>query len=386
MKTTICSLLILSAFVFVRCSGGKPETVSAEKKTIVAYSLSPENIYRPNCVDTALKAASAIQKAESRRLFMTGLDLLANKNDATSSIEYFKEAIYYYPDEKNYLHLFNAYLKSNQPALADSVNSTLYYRAEAGQVTFADVSFNSALIFAARKDTSGCIEYLLDAVQQGFAFKDRVTEEKLFEFLKENQSFQSLLVTHFGDDEKIKAVLFKAFLKSVPELALPYEMVSDSARVFNFDKYIDYDFALFVPGMENSRFSRDVSNEYMIVGKFRTPNGTGFIYKSYQVIADTLNPVTVNVILYDSLGAVVSQREIGCFCSPLENSGFKLTEDLRLEITTYKINWESDPIEKGYAGNKIVSKEQSGLNIYLISKENTIEESTAPQPPVASDH
>ncbi|PBQ32360.1 hypothetical protein CNR22_11455 [Sphingobacteriaceae bacterium] len=374
-------LAIALVYILSACSGEKTEVAHIEKKTAIPYALLPENIYRPDSITASLENAGLQQKAESRRLFMTGLDLLANKNDALASVEYFKEAIYYYPDEKNYLHLFKAYLKSGQLALADSTNYSLY-----GRINYDEVSFNSALVSASKKDTTACIEYLMSAAEQGFAMKDRITEEKLFEFLADNQSYQSLLVTYYGDDEKLRKKLFAAFIKETPKIRLPFSMISDSASSFNFDRYINYDFAAFIPGMESSRFSRDVSNEYMYVGTFASEGGQAVIYKSYQVIADTLNPVSVNLIVYDSLGKVISQQEIGCFCSPLESKGFTLFEDYSLEVVTYKTNWQFDPLEKGYANNKVVSKEQTNHQTYKITKENSVKETHTPAEMTAAEN
>ena len=369
------------AITLTSCSNEKSVNTEIKKKTALSYALNPINIYKIDSIELAIKNANVLQKTESRRLFMTGLDLLANKNDATASIEYFKEAIYYYPDEKNYTHLFKAYLSTNDLALADSVNNALD-----GRIDYSELSFNQALIYAARKDTVACIEQLNTAIAQGFAFNDRITNEKLFDFLKENLSFQSLLVTNFGDDEKIRKTLFTAFLKSIPKLNLPFEIKSDSAYKFNFDNYINYDFALFIPGMKNSRFSRDVSNEYMYVGTFKTESGLALIYKSYQVMADTLNPVSINLLVYDSLGKVISDKEIGCFCSPLQSKGFTIFEDLSLDVKTYKINWEFSPLENGYAKNKVVSKEEVGYNTYKITRDNLIKDIEAPKQETALEN
>jgi len=365
----LISCLFLSLILLAGCSGNKPKVSANEEKLPIPYSLAPQNVYRIDAINEALKTADAVQKAESRRMFMTGLDLLINKNEAASSVEYFKEAIYFYPDEKNYQHLFKAYLKNKTLDLADSINTVLLER-----IDYTEHIFNAALIAAAQKNADLCLNFLRDCVAQGFAFKEKITEEKLFEFLKDNQSYQSLILTHFNDDEKMRQNLFAAFMKQIPYIDLPFEIISDSAKSFNFDRYINYDFALFVPGMEDSRFSRDVSNEYMYVGKFKCESGQALIYKSYSVIADTLNPVSVNLVVYDSNGTVKSNQEIACFCSALESKGFKIWQDMSFEVSTFKTNWEFDPLEKGYAGNKILSREKSAHNTYKIGSDNIIQE------------
>lgn len=356
-------ILLISA-----CSNEKPANVVAVKNaTKLSYALNPLNVFRTDSITKALGTASENQKTESRKLFMTGLDLLANKNNAAASIEYFREAIYYYPDEKNYKYLFEAYLKNNSFALADSINNALY-----GLIEDSESLFNAALVSAAKHDTILCLDELRGAIEAGFIYKDRIVNEKLFSFLENNLSFQAIQVTYFGNDAKLAKILFKAFTNSFPDLDLPYEMKQDSAKNFSFDKYINYDFAAFVPGLKEGRFSRDVSSEYMSLGKFKTDNGIAVLYKSFEMIADTLNPVATNIIVYDTLGHIISSDKIGCFCSPLQTMGFVVNKDLTIDIKTYKISWEFDPLEKGYARNKVVSAEPVESRSFLISRDNTL--------------
>lgn len=371
MKKVIYASFVamLVTVFFVTCSNEEPKKVTSKKNAKLKYALNPDSIYRQASIQKALQLSTDLQKRESRKHFMNGLDLLVNKSNPKGSIEFFKEAIFYYPDEKNYSHLFEAYLRNNDLALADSVNASLE-----GRINYSETSFNRALIAAAKKDAGLCVGELEVAIQEGFAFKDRVVNEKLFEFLKDNQSYQSLLITYFGNDEKIRRTLFAAFLKTFPDLNLPFEIINDSARSFNYDQYINYDFAMFVPGMEDGRFSRDVSSEYMYVGKFKVENGTAAIYKSQQVMADTLNPVYTSLVVYDTTGTIISNEIISCYCSPLESKACVINKDFSIDIKAYKTKWEIDPIEKGYAGNKIVSVEESDKFKYILGKDNKLEE------------
>jgi hypothetical protein len=366
----IYPLLVIFTLVFCSCSNEKPAKVSAHKKDKkVVYALAPDSIYRPTAIEKALASATPLQKAESRKLFMNGLDLLANKNNPKASIEFFKEAIFYYPDEKSYLHLFEAYIKNGEADPADSINTLIQDKIE-----YTEATFNRALVAALRKDESSCVGELSQALMEGFPFKDRVTNEPLFDFLKENQSFQSLIVTYFGNDEKMRKNLFKSFIASFPEIHLPYTMPVDSVKKFNYDQYINYDFAMFIPGMEDGRFSRDVSREFMMVGRFNTENGVALLYKDYEVIADTLNPVDLNILLFDTAGVMISNQSIACFCSPLESRGFVINKDKSIDITTYSTKWETDPLEKGYAGNKIVSVDAVESQRLQVTRENKLQE------------
>lgn len=366
----IYPLLALCLFILASCSNEKPAKVSAHKKQKkVPYALVPDSIYRPVAIEKALAAATPTQKAESRKLFMNGLDLLANKNNPKASIEFFKEAIFYYPDEKSYSHLLEAYIKNGDADPADSVNTLIQ-----DKIDYAESIFNRALIAGLRKDENACVGELSEALMQGFAFKDRIVNEPIFDFLKDNRTYQSLVVTYLGNDDKIRRNLFNAFVKAFPDLKLPYAMPVDSVKTFNYDSYINYDFAMFIPGMEDGRFSRDVSREFMMVGKFKTESGVALLYKDYEMIADTLNPVDLNIIIYDTAGVMISNQSIACFCSPLESRGVVINKDKSIDITTYSTKWETDPLEKGYAGNKIVSTEAVESQKLQIRADNKLQE------------
>jgi len=364
---------------FISCSSDKP-VHTEEKEHKVAYALRAESIYNNDSIGAALARATFEQRTESRRYFMNGLALFANKGDAAASIEYFKEAICYYPDEKSYTFLIQACLRSNQVAMADTLIGTLF-----GRVDHGEVMFYTALVSAAKKDTIDCLGSLEEAAQAGFIFKDRIVDEPLFDFLRETQSYSAFMVSYFSDDTKTKHRLFRAFAASFPDLDLPFEMSVDSAKSdkWNEARSISYDFSAFVPGMDEGRFSRDVSNYYLSVGKFRMPEGVAFIYKKCEMIADTLNPVTTLVMTYDTLGNKISEQAIACFCSPLESRSCVIGKDYSIEVKSFKMNWEYDPLEKGYAGNRVVSVEEKEKWCYRIFN-NKLAESEKKADEVAS--
>lgn len=364
--------VLFAVFVFSYCSSEKPTQIKQEKKINIPYVLNPESIYLPDSILLATEKATSAQKSESRKLFMQGLDLLVNKNNPAASIEFFKESILYYPDEKNYMYLFKAYVNTSDVNNAESVNQILEKLIEDWKIDYFELSYNRALISAVDKDTNACIGNLSEAVMEGFMFKDRITNEKLFSFMSDYLPFQSFVASNFGSDEKLNRLLFKAFLKVYPDLNLPYAINYDSVGYFDYDKYIDYNFAVLIPGMNDDRFSRDVTNEYMYVGKTKLEGGYAFIYKSYMTIADTLNPVKTYVVTYDTAGKMIENELIGCFCSPSESKAFVINKDLSITIIDYKTNWQFDPLEKGYAGNSITSTDEEKKTLITIDKSGVL--------------
>lgn len=115
------------------------------------------------------------------------------------------------------------------------------------------------------------------------------------------------------------------------------------------------------------------TNEYMYVGKIKLENNfQALIYKTYLAIADTLNPVKTFVITYDSLGNVVDNEMIGCFCSPTNSQAYTILPDYTIETTSYNYKWKYDPLEKGFAGNQIESSEIEKPKQIQVAKDGII--------------
>ena len=129
--------------------------------------------------------------------------------------------------------------------------------------------------------------------------------------------------------------------------------------------------------MEDGRFSRDVTNEYQYVGKINLDNQSyALIYKTYFAIADTLNPLKTYVITYDSVGTVIDNEMIGCFCSPSNSQSYTVSADKTIETTSYNYKWKNDPIEKGYAGNQIESFETNKPSVIQLEVSGKINRET----------
>ncbi len=361
----LIAVSLISVLTF--CKGEKEATSDDLKNSLVNMRLSENLIFNEDSAMFANKVASDLQIIEGKKYFLRGMDLLVNKQKAQESIPLFRDAIRYYPDGRMYFFLAKAYIEINdaENALyANDLASKFDYE------QFDDLYFNDALIYAIKKDTSKCYNNLAGAVGFGFLNKNKIVNEKRFDFMRDDPRFVALMVNTFNDDEKLKALLFKNYLKMLPDLNLPYAEPIDSVATHDFNKYIDYDYATFIPGMEDGRFARDVTNEYLFVGKMKLEeNHFAVIYKSYLAIADTLNPIKTFVITYDSLGNTIDNEMIGCYCSPTSSQSYKVKEDRIIETTAYTYKWKNEPLEKGYAGNQIVSFEvDKPKQIQLIEK------------------
>lgn len=353
MKYIYGGILIILISVLTFCSSGKETVNETAQNRYIPKRLSESAIFIKDSIEYARLVSSSLQIDESRKCFLKGMDFLINKNKPEESVGLFKEAIMYFPDERYFFYLTKAFISLNNAELATIANVMC---SEYNYQPYYEVAFNDALISAIKKDTSLCLDNLNAAIYEGFLNKDKILNEKLFDFIRDDARYVSMIVNTFNDDEKLKALLFKSYLKMLPELTLPFLEPVDSVANHSNDKYINYDYAVFIPEMENGRFSRDVTNEYLYVGKIKLENNYhAVVYKTFFAIADTLNPTKTYVITYDSLGTVVDSEDIGCFCSPTTSQSFNINKDFTIETSEYTYKWKNDPIEKGYAGNKIES-------------------------------
>ncbi len=348
-------LLIAATLIAVLsfCTSGKEAPTELSTSNHVSMRLSEDAIFNIDSINFAQKVATNPQKDEGRKYFLKAMDLLVNKQKAKESITLFRDAIRYFPDSRMYYFLTKAYIEVNDADNARQSNDVLQ---TTGYDPYYEIYFNDALIAAILKDSAMCVNSLSQAVFEGFLNKNKIINEKRFDFVRDDPRYVSLIVNTFNDDAKLRALLFKNYLNTFPDLSLPYAEPIDSAKNHNYP-YINYDYAVFIPNMEDGRFSRDVTNEYFAVGKMKVGNNYAMIYKTYFAIADTLNPVKTFVVTYDSVGTVVDEEMIGCFCSPTTVQAFTISSDHVIDLLGYTYKWKYDPVEKGYAGNEIISAE-----------------------------
>lgn len=364
----IIAICLISVLTF--CTGEKQTVNENTKSNEVAKLLSENAMYNVDSIQHGLKIVTEIQKNEGRKYFLRAMDLLVNEKKATESIVLFKDAIRYFPDGRMFLFLTKAYIELNDTDNASKINEICY---RIGCDSYYELPFNDALINAIKKDTANCIASLNEAIYEGFLNKDKIVNEKRFDFIRDDARYVSMIVNTFNNDAKLKALLFKNYLKLIPDLNLPFTESIDSVGNRLDGRYINYDYAVFIPEMEDGRFSRDVTNEYMHVGKIKLENSYyAVVYKTYFAIADTLNPTKTYVITYDSVGTIVDDEVIGCFCSPTTSQSFTIGTDMTIESSEYIYKWKNDPIEKGYAGNQIESFEVSKAKQIQLGEAGTI--------------
>jgi tetratricopeptide (TPR) repeat protein len=362
-------LLLLPAIALLfSCSSEKNNAAGGKflSSKVVDKLITEADIFKQDSILKWIDKATRDQITKGKQLYMQGLDLYINQKNAAGAIKLFRESILYYPDPETYTYLGNAYVDTGDTIYADSSLFSLYQPDQNLMYAFARLS-------ALKKDTARAIESLAEAFAYGFSNKKKFENDKIFDYLRSERGFVALVVNYLKNDEKLKETLFKSFLASAPELKLPFVMMKDS--IFESDMQamykmnsINYDFAAFISGMEDGRFSRDVSNLYFMVGRFDAGNNTqAVIYKSVIIMADTLPPVEVKMATFDSLGNLIEEITFGQFTLPETLLTGTIDENKVITLKESKMKWKKNPLDEGYAGNEYEGEELVSEKKYVIN-------------------
>ena len=358
-----CSILI---FLFACTSGGKQSAQSFNERKIDKL-ISEANIFEIDSLKAYAGKASKDQITKAKMLFFQGLDAVANKQNPLEGIKLYKESAQFNPDGKTYYYIANALLDANDTS---RVNLSLTIASQLNYDQTDEISYTYARLSAFLGDTMIAVEQLTEALQEGFVNKKRFDQDKCFDKIRNLRDVESVLVLYFKSDVALKEKLFKNFLNEFTDAAFPLEISKDSICVVDNSNYITYDFSVFVSGMENGRFSRDVTNEYLKISKFAVnKNINAVIYKTVTAIVDTLPPVEIKIVTYDSLGNIKSELIFSDFTLPSTLTTGTIDENGVISLKHFKMNWKNDPTEAGYTGNERTKDEFVSENKYKINEE-----------------
>ncbi len=121
-----------------------------------------------------------------------------------------------------------------------------------------------------------------------------------------------------------------------------------------YKESISYDFARFIPEMQNTRFGRDVSHDYFYVAKVKeTELYTALVYNSISFWGEDMQPVNTTLAVYNNAtGEIISRKPIACQCSA-ERVRTSSMSNGEIVLEDYNRVWESPITEVSFEENKI---------------------------------
>lgn len=349
-KSSAIVLIFVGALVYA-CANN-PSSNHANSPTRVYNPLNNETLFDGLSVEIAMSMnKDSLQIAN--QIFLNGVDLLRNKDNAHGAVLKFKESIFKCPSAKAYYELGNAFMEDNND---ESALSAFTIAEQLGYEPFSKLLYNLACVYSRLEKLDMAGRYLEYAIQAGYSNFDHIEKDSDLDKLRKSHRFNE----HFNrglegvsNRENIFWVQFKQKFSSVKyPLTLENQI---HASFFEDDKYISYDYERFVPAMRNERFSRDVGNGFYYFAKAQeTEQYTALIYFEKDEFLEDYAPIVYKIITYTHEGKIIDQRMIGGRTSvydPLMIS--TIEKDGTIVITYYEVVHEKNIEKEGFYENPI---------------------------------
>ena len=365
MKNKNLILYILLSTIVFSCSERKEIVVRVKVQKMTAFELYNKELAYDVIFDSEEMNMDSL-KNKSGQAFLKGVEAFKNKKNTKQAIEFFKSSILIFPQSKTYYELGNALMDLKQePYLTEAIQayevaeylnfhplSKIYYKSAIAHFMLS----NSRNL---RDDERQSYYYqslsmLRNAFYNGFSDTSMISSDSRISKIVNTADYRSLLTNITA--EKLKEnnnSLFGLYIKSFPQRSLPFEIPVDKVGMADYTESISYDFAEFIPEMENTTFGREVSHDYFYVAKIADEQAyKAVVYSSISFFGEKMQPVTTNLVTYNKEGKIISRKMLACQCSAEKIKTGKIEKGL-ITIEDYKRIWESPIDEVPFEKNSV---------------------------------
>lgn len=146
------------------------------------------------------------------------------------------------------------------------------------------------------------------------------------------------------------------FLGHFPTASMPLALNSKSHQQIDDKNYIAYEYAKYIPEIEEAQFSREVGQEFYYMA--RVGEGKRYaavIYAVKNVIAGDNAPWGYVLASYNPEGKQIDKLVLGgqLWLADALRVG-QINAEGEIAIKEYRQHWQKDPEEAGYYENKVV--------------------------------
>lgn len=385
-------LMVASLFLFlIFFSCGKPKKEFILK--VKLNKLQGDQIFDKDLVldmvfDANEFGLDSVQRI-AQQIFLEGLDQYKNKKNTIKAITLFKESLLYFPSAKTYYELGNAMLgfRQNQALLEQAqtcfeIAQDLSFKPEyAVHLKLAKTAY---LMEKLRKDDDNYRWWRVrheieNAFNTGFFDTTAIQSDPDFAEFVKSPSYRVLVIENLAKNASggsfSKFDIFKnSFTNHNPDLKIAENEVS----MENYKQSISYEFADYIPEMENVSFGREVSNDFYYVAKVaETPEYVALVYATSSFDGEGYQPVETILAVYNNQGKQISRKVIACQCNAERiktcsfNSG-------KLTIEEKKRNWEKPIKDFGPDDNTVVSVDLIAKAVFSFKNTGMIEAEDVP--------
>lgn len=319
----------------------------------------------------------------SRQLFLKGVDAFRNKKEPGTAITLFKRSILALPDAKTYYELGNALLESGMFKEEFEEAEQAFEIAE--RLNFQPLYLvhykNACAINHKGENYTVSVGYKLrDAFRAGFSDTSLLKKDKHLESFVKSHEYKNLELAQLLDKMKDRhESLFSIYTKAFALLPADFEIKPEMADMKDYKQSISYDFVTFIPEMQNSNFGRDVSHDFIYVGRLaQTPAYTAVLYASMSYYGEYMQPVHTKLVTYDNEGNIISGIILAGQLSAEKVKSGRIDHD-KIYITDYKRIW-LQPIDKvAFEENTVLKYEPIAKAVYRLDESGKILEESVPE-------
>jgi tetratricopeptide (TPR) repeat protein len=386
LKNPLCIALLMF------CLGCSQDSKKNYVLKVKLHQLTPEDMYDEDLVYDVIFDGQEQDldslKTKSRQLFLQGVDLYKNKNNPFASISLFKQSIMVFPDAKTYYELGNALIDAKKGGKGYEEAILAYEVAEKLQFQpLSMIMYNKAVAqyqHSVLKDDKelldGALYTLGQAISSGFSDTLFISKDKRIEGITNTPGYRTILTGLRMNSQSNKQLsFFDQFRGSFAAGAQPFEIPVDKVAMEDYKNSISYDFAEFVPEMENSEFGRSVSHDYFYVTRVaENPAYTALVYTSTSFEGEYMQPVLTRLVTYDNNGKIIASKLFSCQCSAEKVKMGKI-EDNVITVEDYKRTWKKPIDEVSFDENEVDKFELIAKAKFRIDDSGNIVEESVPE-------
>jgi len=401
MKTgyyTVATLLLLIAL-----GSCKPKLKYDMKINLTR--LTNDNIYDEKLVGDAIFDARELKvdslKNRSSKLFLQGVDLYKNKKKPDSAVAVFKQSLLVFPQVDTYYEIADALMAMQADAKGNDKKAILREALEAYNVaaylhykpaSFLYYNMACAENLLGDDDSARGVEKismhlnraasdLRNAFMNGFNDTAMMQADTRINSIMKTDAYKQMIAelnAQKKPDSKPETV-FDLYKDLYPTIQQPFAITLDKIEMTEYKTDISFEFAKFIPEMENTSFGRDVSHDYYVVGKLaETPLYTAVIFTSTELTGDggyDIEPVYTKLVTYTPEGNIIDSRLISCRCTEDKAKTVKIENNI-ITSEEYKTVWKYSSQEMDsiinldgstYPQNKVVRSELLGKEVYKLT-------------------
>jgi len=394
-----CFALLLT-IVFFGC-----QTRTNYVAKVSLFKITEDNMYKVDDIKDYLFDAEELNvdslKNRSRQLFLHGIDLYKNqKNAEVAAVSFFRRSILVFPDAKAYYELgcalTDAGFKNQGSEKEDELKEALKSLEMANNLNFEPKAMIYYQLACAQNllegiDTSldeqndnmmgwsACISDLNEAFLDGFSDTTMLKKDgRINDVLSTKQYKRMLLsITALKADSKHQG-LFDLYKKAFPQIQQPFAVGAEQVEMKDYKQSISYDFAKFIPEMENTEFGRSVSNDYFYVGRLaETPLYTALLYTSISFMGEEMQPVYTKLVTYTPEGKIIDSRIFACQASAEKIKTGRI-ENNEITLEDLKRNWKYPYDKTREDSNKVSGYESIAKATFMLNDSGRIVPKSVP--------